>query len=127
MSGRVNEPILTNATDQERRLEERVKELCERVEGVSDVNVLIVVDTISENIYAENVQTRHSDGSDEVRREFAGGSDSPIKIGERNATVRGAAVVCKGGDDPALKLKLTSLISAALGIPSSSVSVVGSG
>lgn len=69
-------------------LEARVEELCERVNGVSDVSVMI---------------TFTADGE----------------------TVRGAAVVCTGGDDAAIRLTLTELLCALFGVPSSNVSVVG--
>ncbi|MDD7302369.1 MAG: hypothetical protein ACLR5G_04210 [Eubacteriales bacterium] len=41
--------------------------------------------------------------------------------------MRGVAVVCRGGDDPSIKLALTEMLSAVFGIPTSSVSVIGGG
>ena len=65
----------------------RVKELCERIDGVYDVHVMIV-------------------SRDETN-------------------VEGIAVVCDGGDNAAIKLKLTEVLSTLFKIPASAVSVVG--
>ena len=67
--------------------ETRVKELCERIDGVYDVHVMIV-------------------SHDETH-------------------VEGIAVVCDGGDNAAIKLKLTELLCSLFKIPASAVSVVG--
>jgi hypothetical protein len=65
----------------------RVKELCEQIDGVYDVHVMIV-------------------------------SQDENNVG-------GIAVVCDGGDNAAIKLKLTEVLSTLFKIPASSVSVVG--
>ena len=127
VSGKVSEGNVTTTSECERRLEEKVRLICEKVSGVSDVSAMVTVETVSENIFAENVQIKISENSQETRKEFAGSSESPIRIGERGARVRGVAVVCRGGDDPSIKLALTEMLSAVFRIPTSSVSVIGGG
>ena len=126
VSGKVSEENISTTSECE-RLEEKVRLICEKVSGVSDVSAMVTVETVSENIFAENVQIKISENSQETRKEFAGSSESPIRIGERGARVRGVAVVCRGGDDPSIKLALTEMLSAVFGIPTSSVSVIGGG
>lgn len=127
VSGKVSEENTSTTSECERRLEEKVRLICEKVSGVSDVSAMVTVETVFENIFAENVQIKISENSQETRKEFAGSSESPIRIGERGARVRGVAVVCRGGDDPSIKLALTEMLSAVFGIPTSSVSVIGGG
>ncbi len=76
---------VTNAVQSD--TEVRVKELCEKIDGVYDVHVMIVY--------------------------------------ENETDVRGIAVVCDGGDNAAIKLKLTEILSSLFKIPSGAVSVVG--
>ena len=64
----------------------RVKELCEKIEGVNDVHVMVVY---------------------------------------KKDDVGGIAVVCEGGGNAAIRLKLTELLTSLFGIPSGAVSVVG--
>ncbi len=47
-----------------------------------------------------------------------------VRVGE-DGGVKGVAIVCSGGDDPTIKLKLTQLLCALFGIGSDSVSVIG--
>ena len=89
VSGKVSEENISTTSECERRLEEKVRLICEKVSGVSDVSAMVTVETVSENIYAENIQTKISENSQETRKEFAGSSESPIRIGERGARVRG--------------------------------------
>lgn len=65
----------------------KVKALCEQIDGVYDVHVMIVF--------------------------------------EDETNVRGIAVVCDGGDNSAIKLKLTEVLSSLFKIPSGAISVVG--
>lgn len=46
---------------------------------------------------------------------------------DSDGNVRGIAVVCSGGDDPVVQLKLTRLLCSLFGITSDAVSVIGGG
>ncbi len=106
-------------------LEAEVKELCERVRGVSDAAVMITLDTCAEQLYARNVKsTKSSDDSDE-RVEYVTTSDGLVPVGQVMPRIRGIAVVCGGGDDAAVKLRLTEMLCALFSVPASSVSIIG--
>ena len=109
----------------EQRLEARVKELLERVSGVSNVSVMITLDSLTEQVYAQNYRSSESDSSTDVGLEYVTGQDGLVPTKELSPSVRGIAVVCRGGDDAEVALKLTRLLSSLFGIPSSSVSVTG--
>ncbi|MCD7775978.1 MAG: hypothetical protein LUH54_01190 [Firmicutes bacterium] len=70
-------------------LRDEIAAMCESVDGVDDVFVMLTLD--------------------------------------EETNVRGVAVVCFGGEDISVKKTLTELISRALGIPISKISVAGAG
>lgn len=86
-------------------LEARLAVLCESVTGVSDVLVLITLDTGEEAVY--------------------GGNRQGELIAHKMPAVRGVAVVCKGGGDIHTRASLITLLSSTLGIGSHRISVCG--
>ena len=104
-------------------LEERIVKICEQVEGVSHVSVLLTLDGGTEHIYAEN-----SSGSGESYVVISvGGEEKTVLVRDIYSSVRGIAVVCRGGDNIAVRRTLTELLSCALGVPISKISVAGAG
>lgn len=104
-------------------LEGRIAALCEEVAGVSDVSVLLTLEGGNEHIYAENT----SNGGESYVIISVGGEERTVLVREIYASVRGIAVVCRGGEDIAVRRTLTELLSCALGVPISKISVAGAG
>lgn len=102
-------------------MEERVAELCRRVKGVREAYVLLTLEAGSEYVYAENTGTTARDYVILQRSD----EESAVLLKEISPRIRGVAVVCTHGDDSAVRLTITELLSAALGIPSSSIRVAG--
>lgn len=86
-------------------LEEKIKKLCESVDGASNVQVMVTLEGGFEHVYAK-------DG--EYLTVGSGSSRSPVQIGDKTPTVRGIGIVCSGAEDPALQKELIELLSAAL-------------
>lgn len=105
-------------------LEARVKSLCERVVGVSEAEVMITMDTVGKQIYARNSRVTNSGERSESAFEYVTASGELVPEGEELAHVRGIAVVCRGGNDPNIKLTIVNMLTALFEIPSSAVSVV---
>lgn len=84
-------------------LEESIRGLCAAVRGVSDCEVKITLKS--------GYGYKYSSRGDVI------GVDYP--------EICGVGIVCRGGDIPQIKLELTSLISAALGINAAQISVAG--
>ena len=84
-------------------LEEKLVLLCSSVGGVSECNVALTFSTGFEYEYSSrgNISATHY------------------------PRVCGVAVVCKGGNVPIIEKELTELLSAALGITASQISVSG--
>lgn len=93
----------------EARLEEKIKNLCENVKGVSGVTVAVSLSGGYENVYAQN-------GSSDYVLIGNGSSESGVFLNERSPQISGIGVVCRGGGDPRIQQELLSLISAACGV-----------
>ncbi len=109
------------------RWESQVKELCDRVTGTSDSCVMLTLDSYGETVYAADREQRESGEITEesVNHVSVGNSRELIPAMQMAPRVRGAAVICRGGDDPALQLKLTGMLCALFDIPASAVSILG--
>jgi len=103
-------------------LEERIEELCKSVDGVRYAKAFITLDTSEEYVFAQDFERN----GDYIKVETVLSDGSGTELYVVSPKVRGAAIVCTGGDRPAVKKKIVDLISAALGIDSSKISVAGS-
>lgn len=97
-----------------KEVEEKIKELCSNVRGVSDVSVAVSFESGFEYVYA-----REDDG--DLAMIGSGSAKSAVKIKEKMPVIGGIGIVCKGGGDPTVQKKLLDLISAAFGISSNKI------
>ena len=109
------------------KLEARVEKICLAVDGIEKADVLLTLESGSEFVYADNVKDESRDGgrsytSDYILIENDDGS-APVLACEIYPKIRGVAVVCNGGDKPAVQKKLTELLSAALGISTGKIRI----
>lgn len=79
--------------------EEQLKEVCVAVSGGENATVMITYESANEETYW------YSERND-------------------NKKISGVAVVCDGGDDPDICLKLHEIISSLFGLPSTRITVV---
>ena len=77
------------------------EELCNSVDGVSEARVMITY----EAVYVSSILGKGSEGQ----------------------KICGIAVVCRGGSDPAVQLRLHSMLESLYALPSTRISVSGSG
>lgn len=123
-------------TDYIRFYEDRLKELIAHIDGISDVQVMITLESTSELVYAKNEQLRESisgagsggeDGTRDYKSDIALYEDekkaeSPILLKENEPKIKGAAVVCNG--NVINELKIIKLISAVLRLPSNRIQII---
>jgi stage III sporulation protein AG len=90
-----------------------VRDICDKVAGVSNVSVLLTLESSNEYVYAEN-----SSGASVYDYLVINGKDGeePVLIKEIYASVRGIAIVCDGGDSAKIKATLTELLSSAFNL-----------
>lgn len=96
-------------------LESKIEEFLKRVDGIKDAKVILTLDTSNESVYAQN-----SSGLDYILTN----DGKPISVTEIYPTVRGVAIACTNGNKDEIKVKVTELISAYLGISSNRIEIV---
>lgn len=109
------------------KLEARVEKICLAVDGIEKADVLLTLESGSEFVYADNIKDETVNGgrsytSDYLIIEKDDGT-APVLACEIYPKIRGVAVVCNGGDKPAVQKKLTELLSAALGISAGKIRI----
>lgn len=98
-------------------LENRIKTLCESVNGVSGVTVAVTLSGNFEEIYA----TELIDGNEEYVIVGSGSNASALYISRLAPEIAGIGIVCRGGGNSDVRQELTSLICASFHIASNRV------
>ena len=103
-------------------LEEKIESLCKSVDGIRFAKALVTLDTSEEYVFAKD-----SEKNGEYYKITTSATDrGGIELYVISPRVRGAAVVCTGGDNPKTKKTVTELVSSALGIDTTKIAVAGS-
>lgn len=96
------EALVSEIDQYEQKLEERVKEIVSKIQGVGDIHVMITLEKTEENLYGKR--------------------DSSVSA-TLTPTVKGAVVVCSGSKNAVVKEKVTEAVCKALGISAARVCV----
>ena len=108
-SGKKDEFDSVSLEEYEKELENKIAELCSRVDGVSSVTVAVSLSGGFEYVYA-------TDSSGKPVTVGSGGSASGIIIKKKVPEIAGIGIVCRGGGNEAVRNRLISLVCAAYGI-----------
>ena len=100
-------------------LEERVKELCESVEGVGNVTVIVTLAGGFESVYA----VEEHEGNEEYVIIGSGANAEALFLSRNAPAIAGIGIVCQGGDQAMVRGELTALISAAFHVSSNRIHV----
>lgn len=110
-------------------LQRDIARLCEQVGGVSDVTVAVSLECGFEYVYATDIKSDSDTYGSQVQTKYltigSGSSESAVYITEKLPRIGGIGVVCRGGSDPVIVRRLTSLLSAAYNIGSNKIYVTG--
>jgi len=126
----------------EAALEEKLKSTLQRIEGVGEVSVSLILKTSPEYEYAINedsnqreIKEKDTSGGERVTIETnsnnqlvvlqnAGmGGQEPVVIKELKPEIEGVLVVAEGAEDPYIMAGLSRAVQTILGIPAHQVSV----
>ncbi|MBQ8254960.1 MAG: hypothetical protein IJY94_05590 [Clostridia bacterium] len=109
-----------------KNLEIRVGQILSKMDGISNVSVIITADSCAETIYAQNGRY---DGGSLTEKEYViidrDGNDEPIVLKLVYPKIRGVAVVCYGGSNPINQEKISKLLSSLFDIAQNQVYVSG--
>ncbi len=122
------DPVEAN-TSSVRSLEQKLSSLLSKVEGAGDVEVILTIAAGEEIIYQTNVDQGNSDTSSNSNINTVTVTDS-----NRNQTglikqvkteiYQGAIVVCRGADDPSVRLAIVDAVSRITGLGTNCISVL---
>lgn len=111
-------------------LEEKLANTLAKVHGAGDVTVMLTVQGGSRRVLAEDEKTsRDSDGSSQSEHQtvVVSGSSSkgeePVLVQQLYPKFQGALVVCEGGGNSSVRLKLMEAVSALTGLGADKISI----
>lgn len=118
----------TSVTFDLEELEGKLAGTLSQVEGAGKVSVLLTLKSGTRQILAQDITTSRKDGAaDEGRTTVvvSGGSgkEEAVPLQQIYPQFQGALVVCSGGDDPGVKLKLIEAVSALTGLGADKISI----
>lgn len=108
-------------------LEEKLGQVLSRVEGAGQVSVVLTVRTGMERVLAEDVTASRTDSEAQSTSKTVilstGAGEETVLLSQNYPVFQGALIVCRGGDDPAVKLLLTQAVAALTGLGSDRITV----
>ena len=93
--------------------QKEMERILSRIEGAGELHLMLTLESGETAVYGEAGESTLSRGQEKL-------------LTHEYPRVRGVAVVCEGGNDPAVRQELTALLCAALGIGSHRV-YIGAG
>lgn len=113
-------------------MENKLKKIISSIEGAGNTDVMVTVDTSEENVFAKEIKTDEESNENKKSTKYEyeyiviksgsnGESGMLLKVIEPN--IRGVAIVCDGGDNPAVKEDIINTVSAVLDIKTNKISV----
>ncbi|HWP80402.1 MAG TPA: hypothetical protein VN446_07125 [Candidatus Acidoferrum sp.] len=136
------QPAQKSVEEYRTQLEGELTELLSSIEGVSEISLMITLESAGENVYAtekntsvnllsdslsasqKRVENQNDSEDNYIILKSADGSESAILIKQLQPVVKGAAIVCKGADNEVIRQKLIETTAIALDLSTNRVSVV---
>ena len=105
--------------------EKRLADALSRIDGAGDVTVLLTVQNGPMRVLAEDVDRDGGDrrSTQTVVLSKGSGQQETVTVQEVYPRYQGALLVCAGGDDPAVRLRLTEAVSALTGLGADKISI----
>jgi len=119
----------TNTVQEEINIEKELERMLEQTAGVGNVKVLLTKGEGEETIYQTDTESANNDTERTKRSNTVTVTDSERSqtglVRQVNPpTYLGAVVVCQGGDDPQVRLKVIDAVSKATGLGANCISVL---
>ena len=109
--------------------EDRLAMALSQVEGAGKAQVVLTLKNSGRKVLAQDTQ-RDASGGASASTVLVSGSDRSQEVVELQSTApqfQGALVVCPGGDDPQVQLRLLKAVSVLTGLGSDRISICKSG
>ena len=103
-------------------MEGRLSEALSKIEGAGEVTVVLTVRDGPRQVLAQDTRTEQGE-SETVVINQGSSTQGTVTIQELYPSYQGALLVCPGGDDPTVRLKLTEATSALTGLGADKISI----
>lgn len=104
--------------------ERRLAQTLSKIEGAGEVTVMLTVQDGPRKVLAEDRdQEERGERSETVVLSRGGSLQETVTVQEVLPNYQGALLVCPGGDDPEVRLKLTEATAALTGLGSDKISI----
>ena len=105
-------------------MERRLEDILSEIKGAGEVRVVLSVKGGSRQIIAQDVKrSERENSSSAVVISKGSGVEDTVLLQEVYPQYQGALVVCPGGDDPAVRLKLMEAVAAITGLGTDKISI----
>lgn len=111
-------------------MEEKLAETLSKIQGAGDVSVMLTVQGGSRRVLAQNSKESREPGGAYERQEETvvtsggtGNAEGPILLQQLYPRFQGAVVVCQGGGDASVRLKLMEAVSALTGLGTDKIAI----
>ena len=109
-------------------LEENLEATLSRIDGAGEVTVALTLRSGARQVLAQDVTVSDREGSSGEERTtvvISGGSgrEEAVALQELAPQFQGAVVVCPGGDDPTVRLKLAEAVADLTGLGADRISI----
>ena len=108
------------AGDYASQLESRLQTLISQLSGAGPARVMVTLQNGEESVYAADTETS-ADGAASRKHVLTGGAALVETV--ETPRVLGVAVLCGGGEDPAVQSRVTALVQALTGVGANHVTV----
>ena len=117
-------PQTATTSDYEANLEDRLQTLIADLAGAGETRVMVTLQCGEESIYAADTETS-ADGTAASKHVITNGTGLVETV--QTPQVLGVAVLCQGGEDPAVQSRITALVQALTGVGANHVTVAALG
>ena len=112
----------------EAELEERLERALSQIQGAGEVEVVLTLKSGPQQVLAQDVDTTVDDRGTQsaltsVVVSHGGGEEEAVVVQQLSPQYQGALVVCSGGDDPQVRLRLVEAVAALTGLGADQISV----
>lgn len=122
-----------NMDEYAERMEKRLSEILQKIDGVGRTEVMVTVECTEEYIYAEEMKSDISESDDknsihnENKYVFKGNNSEKEALLKKivSPKISGVVIVCEGGDKSKVAESIYNTVSVALDIPSNKIYVAG--
>ena len=110
------------------KTERKLSAALSQVEGAGEVTVVLTVQNSSRQVLAQDGKSTQKEGTSEQTAETVvvskgSGTQETVLVEQIYPDFQGALVVCTGGEDAAVRLKLVEAVSALTGLGADKISI----